>query len=34
MMESLLTLIFLLLLGACIGVGAIIAILYISWDKN
>lgn len=33
-MESLLTLIALLLLGACIGVGAIIAILYISWDKD
>ena len=33
-MESLLTMIFLILLGACIGIGAIIAILYISWDKD
>jgi len=33
-MESLLTMIFLILLGACIGIGAIVAILYISWDKD
>jgi len=34
MIESILTLFALLFLGACIGVGAIIAILYISWDKD
>jgi hypothetical protein len=33
-MESLLTIIVLLGIGACIGIGAIIAILYISWDKD
>jgi len=34
MIESLLTLIGLLLLGVCIGVGVIVAILYISWEKD
>jgi hypothetical protein len=34
MMESLLTLIVLLLIGAFVGVGILVAILYMSWDKD
>jgi len=34
MIESILTLFTLLMLGVCIGVGVIIAILYCSWDKD
>lgn len=34
MIESLLTLIALLLSGAVIGVGIVVAILYMSWDKD
>jgi hypothetical protein len=34
MIESILILFALLFTGACIGVGVIIAILYISWDKD
>jgi len=34
MMESLLTLISLLLIGAFVGVGILVAILYMSWDKD
>ena len=33
-MESFLTLVCLLMLGVCIGVGVIIAVLYCSWDKE
>jgi hypothetical protein len=33
-MESLLTLIVLLLIGAFVGVGILVAILYMSWDKD
>ena len=34
MMENILTIIVLLGLGACIGVGVLVAVLYISWDKD
>ena len=34
MISSILTLFALLMLGVCIGVGVIIAILYMSWDKD
>ena len=34
MIESILTLFALLMLGACIGVGVIIAVIYCSWDKD
>jgi hypothetical protein len=34
MIESILTIISLLLIGACVGVGVIIAILYFSMDKD
>ena len=33
MIESILTLFFLLMLGVCIGVGVIIAVLWFSQDK-
>jgi hypothetical protein len=34
MIESILTLFALLLMGACIGVGVIIAVLWFSMDKD
>ena len=34
MMESILTIIVLLLVGACIGVGVIIAVLWFSMEKD
>jgi hypothetical protein len=34
MIESILTIISLLLIGACVGIGVIVAILYFSWDKD
>ena len=34
MIESILTLFALLFTGACIGVGVIVAVLYISLDKD
>ena len=34
MIESILTLFVLLMIGACIGVGVIIAVLWFSMDKN
>jgi hypothetical protein len=34
MIESILTIIALLLIGACVGIGIIIAIVYFSWDKD
>jgi hypothetical protein len=34
MMESILTIIVLLLVGACIGVGVIIAVLWFSVEKD
>ena len=34
MMESILTIIVLLMVGACIGVGVIIAVLWFSVDKD
>jgi len=33
-MDSLLTLIALLLIGAFVAVGILVAILYMSWDKD
>ena len=34
MMESILTIISLLMIGACVGVGVIIAVLWFSMDKD
>jgi len=34
MVESILTLFALLMLGVCIGVGVIVAVIYSSWDKD
>jgi hypothetical protein len=34
MIESILTIISLLLIGACVGIGVIIAILYFNMDKD
>jgi hypothetical protein len=34
MIESILTLFALLMLGACIGVGILVAVIYMSWDKD
>lgn len=34
MIESILTLFALLMLGFCIGVGVIIAVIYCSWEKD
>jgi hypothetical protein len=34
MIQSIFTLFALLMLGACIGVAVIIAVLYCSWDKD
>jgi hypothetical protein len=33
-MENLLTIIAVLLIGAFVGVGILVAILYMSWDKD
>ena len=34
MIENVLTLIVLLGMGACIGVGILVAVIYLSWEKD